>query len=416
MGFSEDINVEMKSLLFFIFQASARKTILISSDGFRWDYYGRVATPGIDQIKKSGVQVKNLINSFATVTFPKHYTLVTGLYEESHGIVDNEMFDPLFNETFSMETTDPKWWQGGEPIWVTAEKNGYKSVCVNWVGCSIPHEGILPSFWNPYDGSISYRQRVDTIVDRLNSSSVDLGLLYFEEPDHSCHMFGPESEQVNAAIRRVDDAIQYLISRLPDVNIIFTADHGGVEVGKDRIVVLEDFTELPFFLASGGAVAHVWPTYEHETDSLLSDLQSISHHQAKCFHKASIPSRLHYSNNRRIAPIVCIARLGWTVVKSKQDANVFHLKGSHGYDSSKDDNSPMRPIFLASGPDIITQRPGDEPLPPFENVHIYPIIAELIGIDENKLPPINGTIGGMKSPLLKKYGGYVNEVPVMMAF
>ena len=395
---------------------AATKTIIISSDGFRWDYYGKYNTPGLDRIRQSGLQVKNLINSFATVTFPNHYTLVTGLYEESHGIIDNEMYDPQFNETFDMSNIDPKWWAQAEPIWVTAEKNGIKTACVNWVGCAVPHQdNILPSYWNFYNGSIPYEERVDLIVTKVVHGDAELGLLYFEDPDHTCHMFGVDSPQLAEAIERVDKAVQYLLKSvdLDSVNLIFTADHGGYNVSKSQTVTLQDFTGVEFTLAASGAVAHVWPKDDGDIHDIFQDFSRIDQGQATCFLKEDVPARLHYSQNRRIAPIVCIAQLGWTIVKNQRDRDLFVLKGSHGYDASTDDDSPMRPVFIAAGPDLV--RTSDSLiLPPFENVHVYPLLAKLLGIDQSKWPPINGTattIHGLMATEVDK-GSLLNQLMV----
>jgi predicted AlkP superfamily pyrophosphatase or phosphodiesterase len=370
------------------------KTLLISADGFRWDYYGKYPTPSLDRIAKGGFRVKNLINTYATVTFPNHYTLVTGLYEESHGIIDNEMYDPVFNETFSMSTVDPKWWAEAEPVWVTAEKSGVKTVCVNWVGCSVPHgDGIRPTYWNNYDGSLTYERRVEKIVEHLIEGDAHLGLLYFENPDHVCHMYGPDSDELRNAVAEVDSAIGYLLEKVDirEVNVIFTSDHGGYGVAKDRIVVLEDYSSDDFRLAASGAVAHVWPLREGQKLSLLEAFQAINPEQASCFLKENLPPTLHYTHNRRIAPIVCMAELGWTVVKSQKDKQDFRLNGSHGYDSTEDDDSPMRPVFLATGPGLV-RIDSYEPLPPFENIHVFAIVASLVGIPREAWPPVNGTL------------------------
>ena len=382
----------LKTFPFLIGIALTAKTIIISADGFRWDYYGRIPTPGIDKIKSMGVHVKNLKNSFATVTFPNHYTLVTGLYEESHGIVDNTMFDPLFNETFDMSTTSEKWWSGGEPIWVSLFNSvGKKSVCVNWVGCGV--DGQHPAYWGVYNGPMGYEDRVDRIVDVMaEDDAVDLGLLYFEEPDHSCHLFGPDSQEVLAAIRRVDDAIIRLLAEvdLSEVNVIFTSDHGGVSVGRDRVIVLTEKIQedIEYRVSASGAVAHIWPAITNEAHSLLSQLsRNVPEEQASCFLKNSVPNRLHYSNNRRIAPIVCIATLGWSIVHTFADRDSFTLKGSHGYDSSQDDDSPMRPIFIAAGPNIIQ---NDSIQKSFQNVHVFSLLTKLLNM-ETHVPKTNGT-------------------------
>jgi ectonucleotide pyrophosphatase/phosphodiesterase family member 5 len=372
---------------------TARKTIIISSDGFRWDYYGRTPTPGIDKIKSGGVHVKNLENAFTTDTFPNHFTLVTGLYEESHGIVDNEMYDPVFDETFDMSTTDPKWWQGGEPIWVTAGRAGKKSVCVNWVGCAIPIEGEYPTYWAPFDGTLPYNDRIDTVIDRLHNDDAELGLLYFEEPDHSCHMFGPDSQEVLDAIQRVDKAVSYLLSKvdLREVNIIFTSDHGGYSVSPDRTIVLDEYTDLEYSTPDGGAVAHVWPTNMEDVEKILRGFSRIDPTHATCYRKEHLPPKLHYRRNRRIGPIVCIAQLGWSITKSEQDKERWHLKGSHGYDPTLDESSPMRPLFMAHGPSFISQTESDPPLNPFRNVNIYPLLFTVLEIPSELMPNINGS-------------------------
>ena len=377
----------------------SRKTLVISSDGFRWDYFGRFHTPGLDRLRSHGVHVKNLENAFATVTFPNHFTLVTGLYEESHGIVDNDMFDPVFNESFHMNTVDPKWWQGGEPIWVTANKSNIGSVCVNWVGCSVPIRDIRPTVWAPYNGTISFNERVDKIVEHLFSndgSDVDLGLLYFEEPDHSCHMHGPDSPGVADAITLVDNAISRLLEKadLMNVNIIFTADHGGYGVSKDRLIVLDEYIqELQYFVSASGAVAHVWVNDSGTLERALRLLSGIPIEHGRCTKKEDIARGLHYSDNRRIAPIVCIAELGWSIVETFEQAREFPLRGSHGWDARNDPDSPMRPVFIAAGPDIIE---STKTLEPFRNIHLFPLVHKLLGLDPKTLPAINGTIESIR--------------------
>lgn len=415
------VNIGMirDSLLFCLPVIFATKTIIISSDGFRWDYYGRFETPGLDRIREKGVHVKNLANSFATVTFPNHYTLATGLYEESHGIVDNEMYDPVFNESFTMQTVDPKWWNGAEPIWVVSERVGKKAVCVNWVGCAI--EGLRPTYWNEYKGELRYEDRVDRVVEKL-SDDAELALLYFEDPDHTCHMFGPDSDELAEAIARVDSAVQYLLTKLDleTTNIIFTSDHGGYSVSKDRLIVLQEYSQMQFSLAANGAVAHVWPSDDpaEAVDELVEHFKAIDPRFAKCYRKEFVPRRLHYSENRRIAPIVCIAELGWSLVHTLEDAEKFRLKGSHGYDSSLDENSPMRPVFLAAGPDFITTGLRGTIMEPFENVHIFPLLAELLRIPTEKLPSINGTLHAVESILKRgqSAGSFVEQLLLASGF
>ena len=58
--------------------------------------------------------------------------LLAGLYPESHGIVANNMYDPARDATFPMTANESFWWDGGEPVWVTAEKQGKSSGENRW--------------------------------------------------------------------------------------------------------------------------------------------------------------------------------------------------------------------------------------------------------------------------------------------
>jgi hypothetical protein len=179
---------------------------------------------------------------------------------------------------------------------------------------------------------------------------------------------------------------------LNQVNVIFTADHGGYSVSQDRVVLLEAYTQKPFNLVASGAVAHIWPQSAADSapHDILEDLRGIKPEQATCYLKDDLPQRLHYSNNRRIAPVVCIAILGWTILKSEADRDAFTLKGSHGYDSTLDQDSPMRPVFIAGGP-FFRQAPLSEPpADPFESIHIYPLLIRLLEINTEYVPKIDG--------------------------
>ena len=193
--------------------------LLVSFDGFRWDYLERtdVPTPNFDSIVQNGVKAKGLINAFVTKTAPDHFTLVTGLYEESHGIVGNNMYDPVFKEIFYMGSKtflDPKWWNG-EPIWVTNQKANKKSAVVFWPGSEVKIEGQRPSHFLRYNGSLPFNKRIDYLVSQLEQDDPPSFLaVYFNEPDHTGHKFGPNSPEVNRAIQFADKTTGYLLESL----------------------------------------------------------------------------------------------------------------------------------------------------------------------------------------------------------
>ena len=236
------------------------RVLLVSFDGFRWDYLSRPETkdhtPNFHKIMKDGVYAKRGVkNAFITNTFPNHYTIVTGLYEESHGIVGNIMYDPVLNETFNIynvtQERSPKWFDnGGEPIWVTNQLqdtcNCRKTGIVFWPGDSASVKGVLPYRYLLYDNSMKNKTRVDTMVKWFTDKySVNLGLLYFEEPDGYGHEFGPDSPQINDMIIGLDGVVGYLLDELKmkgildSTDIIITSDHGMASTPDNKVINLD---------------------------------------------------------------------------------------------------------------------------------------------------------------------------------
>ena len=242
------------SLLFTVdvlchFKADPR-LLLVSLDGFRWDYLKKNASfPNFKRIIKDGIHARlGVKNAFLTKTFPDHYTIVTGLYEESHGIVGNTFFDPDFNQTFAVwnETQErqSKWFDdGGEPIWVTNQKysTARRSGSVFWPGDRAPVKGFLPYRHLSYDSTVPFRKRIDWIIGWfIDEYPINLGLLYYEQPDHCGHTFGPESDQMLEQLIELDGDIGYLLQQLEkndildDVNVIITSDHGMTSTPTDE--------------------------------------------------------------------------------------------------------------------------------------------------------------------------------------
>ena len=81
-------------------------TLLVSFDGFRASYLDAQdpsALPELTALWRGGVRA-SLRPRFISKTFPNHYSLVTGLNEQTHGIVANRFFDPDANESFAPES------------------------------------------------------------------------------------------------------------------------------------------------------------------------------------------------------------------------------------------------------------------------------------------------------------------------
>lgn len=233
------------------------------------------------------------------------------------------MYDPVFNETFNWQTVDTKWWDGGEPMWVTASKQGLKTASYFWHGSETAIQGYRPDIYYAYNRSVPFKQRVDTVVQWMSNSTfgIDLATLYFYQPDRTGHDFGPNSPQIRSKVEEMDDLLGYLVGELKKanvletVNVIVTSDHGMAEIDySTRHIDLSDYIDLDAVqqLPTTGPVSNILPMPNKE-DEIVQNLSSVPH--LHVYRKADIPSRWHYKNHRRILPILLVADEGWMIVK-----------------------------------------------------------------------------------------------------
>ncbi|XP_035686325.1 bis(5'-adenosyl)-triphosphatase ENPP4-like [Branchiostoma floridae] len=371
--------------------------LLVSFDGFRYDYLDRsqdrVQLPNFKYLVQTGVRAKWVHNSFITKTFPNHFTIATGMYEESHGIVANSMYDPELGEMFHVNTSDPRWWDvGGEPIWITNQKHlGGKSGVLNWPGMQAQFNNTLPFRHLPaYNMSIPYKERVDTMVGWFKDSEdpINLGVLYFEEPDHTGHFAGPESKEIDETLDMVDRTVGYLIDELKAaglferMNVIITSDHGMMEVSQERVIELDRYLDPSTYLwVDRTPVAAIWPHDEVTREHIYTALHN-AHPKMHVYYKEDIPAQYHYRHNRRIMPVIAVADPGWTIAQNASLSREWNLyKGNHGYNNSY---LPMNPIFVAHGPAFRSNLLSE----PFNNVDIYPLMCHILGLDPH---PNNGS-------------------------
>ena len=362
-------------------------TILISMDGFRHDYLDHHETPHFDQFIKEGVSAEALIPAFPTKTFPNHYTLATGLYPAQHGIITNVMYDTLWKETFrigagSPSTRQGKWFEG-EPVWVTAEKQGKKSATFFWPGSDAEIQGVRPTYRKVFDPTISYEARIKQVLEWLQMSlevRPSLITLYFGQPDKEGHRHGPHSSQVKEAVQEMDQYLGMLmdgigkLNMLQQVNVVIVSDHGMAEISPDRCIFLDDYIDIETIdLINWGPFADLFP--KTSVNQVLKKLKGV-HPRLNAWHKDSLPEAWQYGNHRRIPPILLTTDAGWMITtKYLHRTRVpAHRGGTHGYDPS---NSDMRTIFLAYGPAF---RAGEK-LPPVENIHIYSLLCRLLDIE-----------------------------------
>jgi predicted AlkP superfamily pyrophosphatase or phosphodiesterase len=359
--------------------------ILISVDGLRADYLRRGITPTISALAARGVTTAAMRPSFPSLTFPNHYTLVTGLRPDRHGIVNNNMDDPELGR-FALSrreaVEDGRWWTDAEPIWVTAERAGLPTATMFWPGSEAAIRGVRPGRWLPFDGKMPNPARVAQVLAWLDASPRPRFLtLYFDTVDHDGHDFGPDSPEVNRAVAEVDARIADLLAGLTargiDANIILVADHGMAQVSAERRILLDGLIDPGAVrFVAGGALAAVNPVPGREAEVRAALLRPHPH--MACHDKADVPATLHYGRHRRVPALVCIAEAGWMIWLSAPtpEQAARPLGGMHGYDPAHPD---MAASFVAAGPAF---RAGVL-LPPFDNVHVHPLLLRLLG-----LPPM----------------------------
>lgn len=360
--------------------------VLISMDGFRWDYTDRVETPNFDALAARGVRADSLIPPFPSKTFPSHYTLVTGLYTGHHGLISNNMRDPRWPEVFGLgrreEVRNPRWW-GGEPIWVTVQKHGLRSGVYFWPGSEAPVAGESPTYWYPYDDTVAYEDRVDQAlewIDLPDAERPSLVALYFDEPNGMGHQYGPESEQAFAAVRRADAILGRLFDglerrrRLVSTNIVVVSDHGMVQNDPQRVIVLDDHVDLlPGEVFEQGAVLQIFPL-EGRVEQVYAALYDADPHLT-VYRRSEIPERLHLYDNPRVPPILGIPDPGWEVLELRVTERLGWavVPGDHGQDPYYPD---MQGIFFAAGPAFAV----GERVASIESVDVYGLLATALGV------------------------------------
>jgi predicted AlkP superfamily pyrophosphatase or phosphodiesterase len=360
--------------------------ILVSLDGFRWDYLDRDVSPHLNALAGRGVRADGLIPSFPTKTFPNHYTLVTGLVPDRHGIVSNTMYDPVFDARFSMSKRDEvqngRWYEG-EPVCVTAESLGRPTAPLFWPGSEAEIDGVRPSHWLPFDGHMSYSARVRWVLSLLDLPEAERPAfltLYFAGTDHAGHETGPDSREILTAISRADAAVGLLVAGLTTrglldrTNVVVVSDHGMSSTSRQRVVFVDDYVDLATAHAVDWTpVLALWPD-EKDRTAVYEALRG-AHPRMSVFLRDSIPERLEYGQHRRIPPILAIADPGWTITSHEffDEWQQMGDGGSHGYDHEAMD---MQGVFLAAGPSF---RRGAR-VPAFRNVDVYPLLMKTLGL------------------------------------
>ena len=359
--------------------------LVVSLDGFRWDYPQKYKLPHFDSIAYKGVKAKSIQPCFPTVTFPNHYSMATGLYPDNHGIVQNKFYDPDLKLTYkigdSKMVMDSRFYNG-EPIWVTAEKQGVKSASFYWVGSEAKIKNIQPSYWKIYENKIPFNQRIDTLMHWFQlpeSERPHLVLFYLPEPDGISHDFGPNSKETQQMVSYLDSIMWVMVNKISSlpigkkINIIITSDHGMAELNSKKNIVIDDYLKPEWIKGFYGYN----PTYnlsvnENCLDSVYNALKKVEH--LNVWKANKLPKRLHYGKNKRIGNIVLMAEDGWSISRKKDK---LPYGGAHGYDI---ENMDMHGIFYAIGPAFKTNYTTST----FSNINLYPLMAKILKLKPAK--------------------------------
>ena len=361
--------------------------ILVSLDGVRWDFPEKYDAANLIALAEDGVRAERLTPIFPTKTFPNHYSTVTGLYAENHGVISNTMYDPVMDAGFSLSNreaiADARWW-GGEPLWVTAEKQGQVAATYFWPGSEAAVQGIRPSYWYEYDGRISGAERVEQVFEWLELPGQDRPTfitLYFSDVDGAAHRHGPDAPEVADAMADVDSLVGLLADGLEgrglrdDVNVIITSDHGMAETSPDRVIIIDDFFDPDdAHIVDYSPVLMMYPPDGVDADSLVRALDAHEHLVA--YAKEEIPERFHIADHLRTPPILAVADEGWVIsTRERYEENPDRYRGgAHGYDNALES---MGGIFIASGPAFRSGHSTE----PFETIHVYELVCEILGLE-----------------------------------
>ncbi|MCC8626953.1 ectonucleotide pyrophosphatase/phosphodiesterase [Xanthomonas vesicatoria] len=359
--------------------------LLISIDGLRADMLDRGITPNLSQLARDGVRARWMTPSYPSLTFPNHYTLVTGLRPDHHGIVHNSMRDPVLGGFWLSKqdaVSDARWW-GGQPLWVGVEQAGLHAATWSWPGSEAAIQGVRPTQWRHYEEGVGIDARVDEVLGWLARSGAQrnrLVTLYFEHVDEAGHDHGPESRDYADSVRAVDTAIGRLLAGMQRdgtrvrTNIIVVSDHGMAEVAPGHAISVEAIAPPRIATAvTDGQVIGFNPLPGQQASAETMLLGTHTHYD--CWRKAELPARWHYGTHPRIPSILCQMHEGWDALFPDKLAKRAQqgTRGSHGFDPAL---PSMRAVFVAQGPDLAQGKT----LPGFDNVDVYTLMTRLLGI------------------------------------
>ncbi|XP_038144222.1 ectonucleotide pyrophosphatase/phosphodiesterase family member 7-like [Cyprinodon tularosa] len=368
-----------------------QKLLLISFDGFRWDYDLDVDTPNLDHMAKEGVKAQYVTPPYITVTSPTHFTLLTGRYVENHGVIHNMWFNTTTKEKKGYYQTQfvNEWWDNGTlPIWITAERQGLRAGSLHFPGTASSYQGQVPTVrevepnYYDYKNETLWHENTDKVMGWFRDQNLDFVSLYFGEPDGTGHRYGPDSQERKDMVKQVDRTVGYIRDSAEKhglterLNIIITADHGMTTIYRsaqlEEITLSKipgfNFSDVSFHLLDYGPTGMMLPN-PGKLEAVYKALKG-AHPHLHVYKKEEMPEHLYFTKNDRILPIILWTDPGYVL---NGYFPVQFNKGEHGFDNQVMD---MKPFFRAVGPAFRRNLL----VGPFETVNIYPLMCHILGI------------------------------------
>lgn len=377
---------------------SKHYVVLVSLDGFRYDYAKKYNATHLLAIAARGASAPDgMIPSYPSLTFPNHYTLVTGLFPEHHGIVGNRFYDPDRKQQYSY--TDPKTatdgsWYGGTPLWSLAEKQGMRSACFFWPGSEAEIAGERPTYYLHYDDKFPDEKRIEQVITWLKlppAQRPHFITLYYSAVDHAGHEFGPDSRETTAAVHHLDAMMGLLQKELDalhlPIDLLIVSDHGMAKI-EGGWIDLDSFAPLDNIITAGG---FLYATDEAAANRVYQKLKAADA-AFMVYRRNRVPPELHFNSNPREGDPVIVARGPYAIRPKAPPAGAearAPLAGEHGYDPYM--MPEMKAIFFAEGPDIR----HNVKLKPFENVNVYPLIVKLLDLQTEKVDGSLNVLSGI---------------------
>lgn len=363
--------------------------LLISLDGFRWDYVERFQPPHLKAFIEGGVAAEALLPCYPSKTFPNHYSIATGMYPNTHGLVDNSYLDPEKNARYTMgnrEMVEDGYWYGGTPIWVQAAKAGMVTASFFFVGSEADVQGIRPNYYYRYDGSVPNEQRVTQALDWLRLPEAErpqMIAMYFSDMDDVGHRHGPHAdEMLRSKLMALDANLGNLFAGIAQtglpVNVLIVSDHGMSPISVDNLLAIEQIEDSEqYTTVNNGALAHLYLNASANIDTIYNGIKSKAKHYS-VYRTADVPFFEVPPTHPRWGDLIVVPHPGFYFVGSRvmgirRSAGPTEI-GEHGFDAASQD---MQGIFYARGPAL---KSGLR-IPSFKNIHVFPLMCAILGLD-----------------------------------